>query len=226
MDKNQFIYKKCYNSCKKCEIEGNNVTYNCIECNNNYPIELKINDYFNCFQNCNYYYYFDKYKNFHCTINNTCPNEYPKLDGLECQKGIVIKNMKENLNKCKNNKATKEIEIYCYDKILKEIENIYTSKKYDTSDIDNGNDEIIGIEKIKVILITTKNQKKNINSNMTNLDLGECEQLLRQSYNLSNDDVLYIKMMEIYQEGMRIPKIEYDIYTKLNGKNLTKLSLN
>ena len=33
-------------------------------------------------------------------------------------------------------------------------------------------------------------------------------------------------MLEIYQEGMKIPKIEYDIYSKLDGENLTKLSLN
>ena len=33
-------------------------------------------------------------------------------------------------------------------------------------------------------------------------------------------------MLEISQEGMQVPKIEYDIYTKLNGGNLVKLSLN
>ena len=33
-------------------------------------------------------------------------------------------------------------------------------------------------------------------------------------------------MLEISQEGMKIPKVEYDVYAKLNGKNLTKLNLN
>ena len=33
-------------------------------------------------------------------------------------------------------------------------------------------------------------------------------------------------MLEISQEEIRIPKIEYDIYTKLDGNNLTKLNLN
>ena len=33
-------------------------------------------------------------------------------------------------------------------------------------------------------------------------------------------------MLEISQEEMKIAKIEYDVYAKLNGKNLTKLSLN
>ena len=33
-------------------------------------------------------------------------------------------------------------------------------------------------------------------------------------------------MLEVSQEGMRIPKVEYDIYAKLNGEKLEKLSLN
>ena len=59
---------------------------------------------------------------------------------------------------------------------------------------------------------------------MTNIDLGDCENSLRQNYNLLNNELLYIKILEIKQEGMRIPKIEYDIYTKY-GDNLTKLNI-
>ena len=79
---------------------------------------------------------------------------------------------------------------------------------------------------MKVILTTTENQKNNINNDNTNIDLGECEQSLRQTYNLTNGEKIYIKMLEISQEEMRIPKVEYDVYAKLNGENLTKLDLN
>ena len=227
LDMNESIYKKCYYSCEKCTIKGNNITHNCLECNNNYPLEIKnYLNYSNCFQNCSYYYYFDEYNNFHCTINNSCPKEFKILDGIECKKAIKIPNMEKNLKNCLKNKKTKEMEIICYDKILKDIEDIYTSKKYDTSNLDNGNDEIIKIEKIKVILTTTENQKKNINNDTTNIILGECENSLRRTYNLSNDEMLYIKILEISQKEMNIPKVEYDVYAKLNGKNLTKLSLN
>ena len=34
-----------------------------------------------------------------------------------------------------------------------------------------------------------------------------------------------MKKMDITQEGMKIPKIEYDVYSKLNGTNLIKLNL-
>ena len=224
LDINEHIYKKCFYSCKKCEIKGNNTTHNCIECEDNYPIEFIVNNYSNCYQNCSYYYYFDKYINYHCTINNICPDEYPLLDKMECKKSYVMKNMIEYLtnNKSKN----KEEEVKYYDKILDNIEEVYTSKNYNTSDLNNGKDEIMEIEKMKVILTTTQNQKDNINSNNTNIDLGECEQSLRQAYNLTDDEILYIKMLEISQEGMRIPKIEYDVYAKLDGEKLTKLSLN
>ena len=69
-----------------------------------------------------------------------------------------------------------------------------------------------------------KNEFK-VDNNMTNIDLGECENSLKRTYNLSNDDSIYIKMLEISQEDMRIPKIEYDIYANLNGENLIKLNL-
>ena len=230
LDMNDSIYKKCYYSCEKCEVQGNNNTHNCEKCSNDYPLEFKINNnytnYSNCFQNCRYYYYFDENNDFFCTDNNTCPKKFPILIGIECQKDIKIINMDENLNNCLNNEKTNEKEIYCYDTILKDIEDIYSSRYFDTSDIDNGLDQIIEIDKTRVILSTTENQKNNINSDFTTIDLGDCEQSLRQAYNLSDDDTIYIKMLEISQEEMQVPKVEYDIYTKSNGKNLIKLSLN
>ena len=220
------IYKKCYNSCEKCEIEGNNTMHNCLECNNDNPVKVKINNnlnYSNCYKNCSHYYYFDIYNNHHCTINSSCPEEYPKLEEMECKLSNKVKNAIKNLI---NDEQSKKEEIKYYDTILKNIEDIFTSKIYNTSDLVNGNDEIIEMEKMKVILTTTENQKNNINSDMTNIDLGECEKSLRQSYNLSDNETVYIKMLEINQDGMRIPKIEYDIYAKLNEEGLIKLNLN
>ena len=228
LDINESVYKRCYFSCEKCEIKGNNKTHNCLECNDNYPVEFKIyNNYSNCFQNCSYYFYFDEDNNYYCTSDNSCPDEYPILEGKECKKNNKITNIEGILKvNCSNSSKTKEEEIKYYDTILKDIEDIYTSKNYDTSDIDNGKDEIIETEKMKIILTTSENQKNNINNNMTNIDLGDCEKSLRRTYNLSDDEKIYIKMLEVSQEEMRIPKIEYDIYSKLNGENLIKLSLN
>ena len=90
---------------------------------------------------------------------------------------------------------------------------------------DQGEDEIIKTEKITVNLTTTQNQINNINSNMTSIDLGECETLLRNYYNISNNETLYMKKMDICQEGLKIPKVEYDVYCRLFGTNLIKSNL-
>ena len=60
---------------------------------------------------------------------------------------------------------------------------------------------------------------------MTRIDLGECEILLRNFCNISINETLYLKKIDIIQEGIKILKVEYDVYAKLNGKNLIKLNL-
>ena len=100
---------------------------------------------------------------------------------MECKKSNEIKTIISYLINDLDNKKTKEEEINAYDNILKNIEVIYT-KGYDTTYIDNGNDEIIDIEKMKVILTTSDRQKNNINSKMTTIDLEECEYSLRKFY--------------------------------------------
>ena len=50
---------------------------------------------------------------------------------------------------------------------------------------------------------------------MTIVDLGKCENILRQVYNISDNLKLFMKKTDIIIEGMKIPKIEYDVYCKL-----------
>ena len=59
---------------------------------------------------------------------------------------------------------------------------------------------------------------------MTSIDLGECETELRKFYNISNDKKIYLRKIDIEQPGFKIPKVEYDIYSKLNNSNLIKLN--
>ena len=226
----------CFERCLTCSSASNNITnQKCLTCNSGYILDEETG---NCEESpttiiippttvittsCIYNYYFDNDNKIHCTNNNICPKEYPILEDRECKKGnkLNIEDLMENINNIK----IKEGEIK-NDNILKIIEDFYTSKNFDTSNIDNGKDEIIDIEKMKIIFSSTENQKRNIDKNTINLDFGECENSIRKSYNLKNEDIIYIKMYEIFQEGMRIPKIEYDLYSKLNGDILIKLNLN
>ena len=223
-----FLFKQCYYSCKACNISGNIKNHNCLECNENYTYEINYNNYINCYKNCSYYHYFDDEYNYHCTINSSCPNEYPKLnkDKMECIKNSIndiIGNLITN-KKNETEKMSQKEEIEFYDNIIQTIEKGFTNN-YNTLTLDNGQDEIITTDKITVTLTTSQNQKSNINKNITTIDLGECETLLRNEYNISINETLYMKKIDIAQEGVKTPKVEYDVYCKLFGNNLTKLNL-
>ncbi len=49
---------------------------------------------------------------------------------------------------------------------------------------------------------------------MTSIDLGECESLLREYYNISDDEPLYIKKIDIIQDETKTLKVELDVYAK------------
>ena len=253
LDKNNSLFKKCYYTCETCIIKGDNTNHNCLKCNSNYSFSINTSNYLNCYENCSFYYYFDKDNNYFCTINSSCPEEYPLLieEKNECISRMrnqsvngsitidiytsiikeylstqIIKDLstqiiKEEYSTTKLNKETitenfikkneikniiqdllnkenqtelkKEEEINYYDTILKDIDKIFLSDNFDTTDIDNGKDEIIETKKMTITFTTTENQKNNKNDNMTSIDLGDCELSLRKYYNISKNEVLYMK---------------------------------
>ena len=77
------IYKACYSSCEYCSQKGNYEKQYCLSCNmnNTYSILMdeSIDNIYNCYPNCTYYYYFDENKKYQCTKDNKCPKEYSKL---------------------------------------------------------------------------------------------------------------------------------------------------
>ena len=225
MDNN--LYKQCYYTCKICYISGNNVTHNCIKCNDNYPIGIKNDNSLNCYENCSYYYYVDNENNFHCTQDSSCPKEYSKLNKnkMECVKYDLLKELEDLKINVINvtEKMSKVEEIKYYDNLIKTIEKEFI-ENYDIEKLNSG-DEVIKTEKMTITFTTVENQKNNINKNVTTINLGGCEQLLRDYYNISSNEKLYMKTTEVYQEGMKIPKVEYDIYSALFGENLKKLNL-
>ena len=219
------LYKQCYYTCKTCDTSGNDINHNCIECNINFPTEIKHNNYVNCYTNCNNNYYFDDEFNYHCTPDSSCPNNYPKLNEntKECTKYDIQQIINDFKETGRNKKKSKKAEIEFYDDLIKKIEKEFT-ENYDVSKLDNGNDEVINTERMKVIFTTPQNQKNNINKNIT-IDLETCENLLRNYYKITNTETIYMKITEVFQEGYKIPKVEYDVYSKLFGTNLIKLNL-
>ena len=212
-DETDLLYKKCYHTCKACNKRGNYVTHNCLECDTNYSYGIRDkNNYFNCYEfNCGIFLITQE-----CLENCDINNMVKKLCDLK---------YKYNLTN-ENEELSEEEEIEFKDKILENIERVIISNDYNTYNIDNKEDEIIKYKNMQIEITTIENQKNNIQNkikNRTFIDLGNNEILLRNYYNLSNETKIYLKKIDVFEKGMKIPKIEFDIFYKLDKENLVKL---
>ena len=251
LDEIESYFKKCYASCKECDISGNETCHNCIECKDNYGYEIPYKKYKNCYINCSYYYFFDNSTNTYCcTEEKKCKGKYNKLIKgdrkciedcsqilryefrkecyLDCPQGSNISEVKPfycevicneerpfeivdkqecvnnctlnqlNTKKCiikyqtkkqnQNKKENNEVkEITAQDIILENFENEFTSGVYDTFGLDSGEEEIFEDKLMTITLTTSENQRKDNNDNSTKIDLGKCEQLLRQYYKIPDE---------------------------------------
>ena len=144
---------------------------------------------------------------------------------IETEKSIKIFEIKEiiedmiNYEKNETIIKTKEDILEHYKILLKNIEEYFTDENYDTGELDIGKNEFIETNKLRIIFTTTKNNNKNLIDNFTSIDLGDCDNLLRLFYNISKNETLYLKIINIKQDGMKIPKVEYNVYRKLSETN-------
>ena len=241
-------YKNCYNKCsyyyyhdrktniyhcteiQKCTEEYNKLIYNKSECINKCDDdETNKHEFKNiCYPECPKGSISSEKNPTYCESICTEKNPFKILSNQECVSYCPIKDIIQNL--CilsvyfpNDNKKEKEIKLMNI--MLKNVEAGLKSYDYNTSNLENGEEDIISIERMTITLTTTKNQKNNKNNNVTIIDLRNCENKLREVYKIPDNEILYIKKIDLIQEGMRIPKIEYDIYYKLNKTNLVKLNL-
>ena len=210
-NKYKFEFKnRCYEECPK----GTTIP---VQNNENNTI---TDEYF-CRPICSEETPFENIPKQECVKN--CPiQDYKKKT---CILNYVIEGNKENGsdNEIKDyNESDKKEE--ALDIKLQNFEVGFTSPEFDTGDIDNGEDDVFVEDNMHITLTNTQNQKNNTNINMTNIDLGECEILLRKVYNLSDKEPIYMKKIDVFQEGMKIPKVEYDVYYK-SGNRLVKMNL-
>ena len=90
------------------------------------------------------------------------------------------------------------------------IENVIIKQK---QNITKNHDDII------YTLSTTENQKDNKNKNVSNIDLGLCETMLKNHYHINENETLLILKIDIYKKELLIPIVEYEVYNiKTKGK--------
>ena len=260
------IYKPCYSLCKSCNKEGNETNNNCNECISTYHLILNSNNINNCYEKCNYYYYFDSVGNYHCTSKENCPEEQSKLITTksqcinDCAKDDVYKFEENNVCvkvKSENGKilicpinlpceknsecietctAQEFLEKECIinnknnqtvqDNIIKSIKTEITNGNLNSiiSNIKDGNknDYILQDNDAIYQITSSDNQNNNEYNNISSILLGDCEQKLKDHYKIDKDEPLIIFKIDIKEEGLKIPIIEYEIY---NPYNLEKLEL-
>ena len=208
LDEYDSLLKLCYKSCKSCNKSGNETEHNCIECNSDYTIEYQISNYKNCYEKVSD----DSTDNI--IINTFYPKSTEKITQI-------------NINEDSHH-SYELIDLIITDKSSKnEIE---TELIQPTSDNINNEFNFNNIGYILNKTLLEKNiefilAKTNQNENNITINLGICEDLLKSRYNISKNDSLYIFQFFHFEVGMKIPKIEYEVYYPLYKNNLTKLNL-
>ena len=72
LDINDKEYKNCFNKCKLCNELGDIYNHKCTDCFSGFTLNNT-----NCYEICDYYYYFDLDKIYHCSDNENCPSIAP-----------------------------------------------------------------------------------------------------------------------------------------------------
>ena len=150
-----------------------------------------------------------------------CPKERPfRINTTnECLENCEIVEFQNQLCKLEyyDNETIKSVLI----KIQEELAN----GNINTAKIIAGQNFMIKFNEQQYII--TSSQYQNINENDTSLiNLGECEDKLKQHYGIPLNDSLIILVISIYQEKFKIPLVDYIVYYIFNYTNLTQLDLN
>ena len=82
-----------------------------------------------------------------------------------------------------------------------------------------GMDYIISQENILYQVTTTDNQKNN-NGNISTINFGNCERTLKNKYNINISLPLIILKIDYFIPGILIPLIEYEVFHPLNKSKL------
>ena len=281
LDSNDGIYKECFNKCKKCSKSGNETNNNCDECKDDLIFITDITNN-NCYEKCQFFYYFNEINQYNCTNDYSCPQTYKLIEEKrkcisECKNDDLFMYEYNNncYKQCPNETIENDLDKICYN-ISEEISTIpflnelSSSEIYSTSGketekfmepkttfelnetnslakptkteiinkiidsllnilnieyLDKGHDIEVIEQNILITFTSTQNQKYNENQNKSTINLGKCEKVIKNNYNISENNSLYIIKLDIEEEGMQIPKIEYEVYYPLYIQNFSKLNL-
>ena len=112
------------------------------------------------------------------------------------------------------------------DQLISNIQDDIINRRIDTllDNITKSKQDLLVKEDDTIYQITTSdNQKNNEYKNISSLNLGDCENRLKQIYNIDPKLSLIIFKIDYFSEGLLIPIISYEIF---HPENKSKLDLN
>jgi len=170
-----------------------------------------------CDDKCEYLNYDSINKMYGCKCE--VKNEMHLISEIKIQEWNSIEYFNKHCTIIDNNDSKNK------DDIINKIKNELKDEDFDSliSDVINGNDFIIKKEDVIFQITTSENQANNRNNNISNINLGECENLLREYYNIKEDEQLLIFKSVLSKEGALMPTVEYEVYDI--NKNKLNLSI-
>ena len=200
-DDRSIIYdtKQCINDCQESERYTFKYNYFCYEECPKGTHSSKINTYI-CEKKL--YSCLEKYP-FIIIEENICTDECSCVDFFN--------------NICTINSINKQSHALLYQNIIKGIEDGLINDLLEESF--NKGEDILKIEKNVIYQISNTS---NLN-NLSFINISECENILKEKYNILEDNQLFIYKTELYIDQLLIPIIDYEIF---DFKTKTKLDLN
>ena len=121
-----------------------------------------------------------------------------------------------------NNSNTNNQNSLINDEIINIIKNDIINGNIDLTTIlsDEKKDLIIKTNNIIYQITSSDNQKNNEYNNVSTILLGECENILKKEYNISENQSLIILKIDYYKQDSLIPIIGYDIFHPITNEKL------
>ena len=182
-ENNPFTWEKCYEKCESCNSGGNDTNMNCLSCktnsDNNFILlngncikKCLINEFITpngeCLTFCPNGTYKYSYNN---SCLESCPYNYEINEYNECILKVLDLTLSANEFK---------------DQIMNDITSYVNSSK-----VFNGSNFL-------AVVLTSDNMdpEEQLKNGISAVDLGECTQIIKNYYNISNDEGLIILNME------------------------------
>ena len=242
-DSSDRFYKECFETCKYCYGPGDKKNNNCTECKSGFKfLDDSESNTNNCYEICPSYYYFNKSNNNEYTCTEKCKDKYNYtiLSKKKCVSNCAEENrllVKFNdicMNQCPKetrlNFETKKCELdnTRYGNLVqKDFMTISLQQSIIDGSFNDVINDIIKKEKDYTISdnniklqITTSNYKTNKQNNISSVNIGECEIILKERYGIEDSIPLIILKRDYFSNETLIPLIGYEVYHPINYSKL------